>query len=111
MVWPGLIDLHTQGDNGASTFDGVDEAYDIMSDALAKRGVTSFMATTYATPEMVRAAARATRRRLPGARCLGIYIETPFVNPKRRGGISERFIEPPSLRRMEEIMAWAEGGA
>lgn len=109
LVSPGLFDLHTQGAEGASTFDGASEAYEVMSEALAKRGVTSFMATTYAVPEMVRAAARATRRGLPGARCLGVYIETPFVSPKRKGGILERFVEPPNLERLEEIMSWAEG--
>ena len=109
LVSPGLVDIHTQGAEGASTFDGREEAIEAMSEALAKRGVTSFMATTFAVEEMVRAAARAARKRLPGARCLGVYLETPFVNPKRRGGILERFIEPPDLSRLKQILEWAEG--
>src|SRR5579863_7341722 len=43
---PGLIDLHIHGANGCDVMDGSEKALRVISEALAKEGVTGFLATT-----------------------------------------------------------------
>lgn len=44
------------------------------------------------------------RGRIPG-----LYIEGPFVNPDRRGGILEEFVHPPDTGRLERLQEIACG--
>ncbi len=103
IVCPGLIDVHLQGAGGYDFLDGTPMAIEKISNTLARFGTTSYLATTVFKNganrhiqnivRVSRPAESACRGRQgsgvrgQGAELLGIHLEGPFVNPKRKGMI------------------------
>lgn len=110
---PGLIDLHIHGAGGADVQDGTPEALGTMSRELARHGVTGFVGTTFLRPESgsrhIAVAAAQVGQDLGGARLLGLYLEGPFIEPARRGGLAENCILPISATALDEVLALAAG--
>ncbi len=110
-VVPGFVDVHVHGLLG----------HDVMgpglSDAIAafpRFGVTSFMATTLTLPrEETLAALRSMAEQLsaqpPGARCLGIHIEGPFLSAARPGMANAAWVEPLAWDSFEGLQDAAAG--
>lgn len=113
VLIPGLIDLHIHGAGGADALDGTTEAMTTLARTLARAGTTSFLATSFIHPERgddhVAACAEVVDRDLGGARVLGQYLEGPFVNPARRGGIPTGALRPPSTGALHELLDRARG--
>lgn len=113
LLIPGLIDIHIHGAGGADTSDGSEEALRTMSSALARLGTTSFQATALMRPSAqnrhLEVTAGAVGTDLSGARLLGLYIEGPFVNPARRGGIPLDAIYPYTAGALREILDLTDG--
>ena len=86
---PGLIDLHTHGAVGCDSSDGDPDGMRRLSAYYASHGVTSFCATTMTLPEaaLTRAVTciRDFQREEQGARCVGVYLEGPFLAAAKRG--------------------------
>ncbi len=101
FLCPGLIDLQVNGIRGhdfTTSLAGIEES----SLALAEDGVTGYLATIVSQP------LRRYREILasfhnPGINCLGIHLEGPHINPKKRGA-------HPFNAIMEEcaVELWAE---
>ncbi len=110
LLSPGFIDVHIQGAGGADILDGTQDALQTISRTLARVGTTSFLATTVvhgnSSNEHLIRAAHAVTEDLGGATLLGLHIEGPFINPKRRGGIAESCIYPPSPQALSQIFSW-----
>lgn len=85
IVCPGLIDVHLQGAGGCDFLDGTPEAIEKISQALARFGTTSYLATTVFKNGSNRHIENIVASRQE--RLLGIHLEGPFVNPKRKGMI------------------------
>lgn len=87
---PGFIDTHVHGGGGADVMDGA-EALAGIARTHARHGTTAFLATTMTAPldeieAALRAAAAGMAARPAGAaRCLGIHLEGPYINPERLG--------------------------
>jgi N-acetylglucosamine-6-phosphate deacetylase len=113
LVIPGLIDVHIQGAGGANVLDGTAEAMETISRTLARLGTTQFLATTIAHPESqnhhLRGIAHQIKGEMPGAKCLGIYIEGPFVNKVKKGGIPERSLLTPTDLALEKLFDLSAG--
>lgn len=102
-VVPGLIDLHLHGLLGQ----------DVMGTGLARvmaqlpaYGVTAFLATTVSMPQSETLDALATMARIldapsPGARCLGIHLEGPFLARRRAGMAREEWLSAPDWETAE----------
>lgn len=105
---PGLIDIHIHGAGGADSLDGTIAAFETISQALAKMGVTCFLTTMVIRPDEknihLQIASECTGKDLKGAELLGVYIEGPFINKKRRGGIDTGCITKPSPGIFEKIL-------
>ncbi|MEI8175534.1 MAG: N-acetylglucosamine-6-phosphate deacetylase, partial [Candidatus Omnitrophota bacterium] len=89
LLAPGFIDVHLQGAGGADCLDGNASAMDIISHALPRSGVTSFLATTVFKKESnqhIGHIAEAMKRPAK-ANILGIHLEGPFINPHKKGMI------------------------
>jgi N-acetylglucosamine-6-phosphate deacetylase len=88
---PGLIDMHIHGAGGADSLDGTAEALKTISRTLARLGTTGFLSTMVMRPgeenRHLQVAAGCTGKELGGALLLGVYIEGPFINNIKRGGI------------------------
>jgi N-acetylglucosamine-6-phosphate deacetylase len=106
FVTPGFIDLHTQGAGGHDVWDGTTEALAGWSLAKAREGATAFMVTTGYRDEgfdfLLKHLDHAEKF-FPGARPLGVYLESPFCSIERRGGILKERVLPVSIELLDEI--------
>jgi N-acetylglucosamine-6-phosphate deacetylase len=116
LLTPGLVELHIHGCLGTS-FDriGADPELGALAlgrsaAALRSRGVTTF-APTLACREgpLSELAAALALLGLPREDLPGIYLEGPFINPARRGGIPLDAIRDPDSRALGRIINLARG--
>jgi len=91
---PGFIDLHVWG-----------EPQELSRD-LARQGTTAFLRALGPAPreELIGELERAHAvRSLPGAQCLGVHLEGPFLNPKRAGALPRRWMCRPTTPTLDAI--------
>ena len=112
-IAPGLIDLQIYG-SGGHLFGGKPtvEALAQMESDLFRQGTTGFMATAATnSPEIVEqaiAAAKAFRRDSKGY-FLGLHLEGPYLNAKRKGAHPEKFIKKATIAELKRWVESAEG--
>lgn len=108
LAIPGLIDLHIQGAGGCDVLDGTHESLATISKTLARFGTTAFLATTVVKPLKKNAHLKIARdvagMDLGGATMLGIHLEGPFINAKKRGGIDPASIYGSSPAAVAEVL-------
>lgn len=108
-VIPGLIDVHVHGSNGFEVMNPAYEQLDGLSRYFAEHGTTSFLATTGSgTVEEISDALSNIRDALPrglsGAEMLGVHLEGPFLNDKRRGAFKSTDLRPVDLAEMQRYI-------
>lgn len=116
IVAPGLIDIHVHGGHGI-TFGNPDSLVEDLreySNWVVKNGVTGFLTTiTASTPEelsdMIRSFVEQFKKGLPSAQALGIHLEGPFMNLKKKGAQNPDWIRNPSLDEAKMYLAAGEG--
>ncbi|HEY9761212.1 MAG TPA: N-acetylglucosamine-6-phosphate deacetylase [Trichocoleus sp.] len=111
-VAPGFIDLQLNGCGGVMFNDAVAaETLDTMHHTNLKSGTTSFLPTLITTTDedMQRAIAlvEAYRQHSPYS-VLGLHLEGPYLNPKRKGIHNERYVRQPDA---EMVTAIAQAGS
>ncbi len=114
-VVPGFIDVHIHGAAGADMMDGSTEALTIMANALPAEGTTSFLPTTITQKhdnidQALRNAADYQQHHNDSgkAEVLGVHLEGPFINPKRKGAQPLEHIIDPSIdlfKQWQELSA------
>ncbi|GAC1397825.1 MAG: N-acetylglucosamine-6-phosphate deacetylase [Ktedonobacteraceae bacterium] len=101
IITPGFIEVHTHGGGGFNLH--TTDVHEILSYArwIPTTGVTSFLIAVVGTPnalpeQQLRTAVNAIEQHKdkPGAEPLGIHLEGPYINEKRRGA------HPPSWLRL-----------
>ena len=106
---PGLIDVHIQGAGGSDVMDATPEALRCISTTLAAFGTTGFLGTTVMKPvngnSHLKLLREMTGSDLGGARLLGIHLEGPFINLKKKGGINPQGIYDGNPAELEKILA------
>jgi N-acetylglucosamine-6-phosphate deacetylase len=111
-VTPGFIDLQIYG-SGGSLFSAYPFAKTLaqMDDDLSSKGTTGFLACVATnSPETVTqavAAAKEYRKHAKGF--LGLHLEGPYINSKRRGAHVEAFIKKATLDEVKQLIEDAEG--
>ena len=110
-VVPGFIDVHTHGLMGHDAM-GPDLAQVIRD--LPAFGVTAFLGTTLTLPrDEVIAGLEAMAGVLdsppPGAQCLGIHLEGPFLSPVRPGMATPEWFEPLRWESFQAFQQAARG--
>ena len=110
-VAPGYIDLHTHGFMGHDVTAGSADDIRAMAGALPSSGVTAFLPTVASTGRaetlrQVRSIASAMRSAdARAAEILGVRLEGPFINPRKKGAQHEAAIRAPDRVELEELAA------
>ena len=107
VIAPGFIDIHVHGYAGYDTMDRDTGSLQHISQHLASRGVTGFLATLQTAPkkELLEALKRVKRvmdRRISGAKILGTHLEGPFIS-RNQIGAQQNFVREPTKRQLEEV--------
>lgn len=106
---PGLIDLQIYG-SGGKLFGALpdEEGLEQMENDLLAQGTTGFFATSATNSDevVIKAidAAKAYRKKAKG-NFLGLHLEGPYLNEKRKGAHPEKYIKKGTLA---EIKSWVE---
>ncbi len=119
IVMPGFIEVHTHGGGGFNLHTtNTDEIYSYAQWA-ATTGVTSFLIAVVGTPgalpeQQLRSAVTVMKQgdkgsRAPGAKPLGIFLEGPYINAKRRGAHPSAWLRLPNETETERVLALTEG--
>ena len=103
---PGFIDLQVNGAAGHDITSSPSAMWEI-GEALARHGVTSFLATIVSSPPGVVDAALDAWRTAPAARGavpIGLHLEGPFLAPSRAGAHNPENLRLPD---QEESAGWS----
>ncbi|MFO7694189.1 MAG: N-acetylglucosamine-6-phosphate deacetylase [Vicinamibacterales bacterium] len=108
ILVPGFIDLQL---NGAFGHDFTADPSTIwrVAEGLPRYGVTAFLPTIITSPlERVEAGMRVVKEGRPedfrGAAPLGLHVEGPFLNPKKKGAHNQQYLRPPTP---EAVAGWS----
>jgi N-acetylglucosamine-6-phosphate deacetylase len=118
-IAPGLIDVHTNGADDVLFNRDQGNAVDVATRAYARMGATGYVAAVMTAPweSMMHAASEVSEAanqleesgQYPGARCLGVHFEGPFLNPKFRRVHRADWILPATLDRAHEMIEACRG--
>ena len=113
-ICPGFMDIHMHGIDGFDTMDGTPESLRAISAALARYGVTSFLATTMTAAydqveQSLQNIVELSGKGLPGAQAAGIHLEGPWINPRYKGAQKEEHIATPYLQDVRRLYELADG--
>ena len=109
LLVPGFIDIHVHGGAGRAIMEATSDARDAVAAHLARHGVTGFLPTTVTGPWDLQSGAVAVAAEAlispengaAGAAVLGVHLEGPYINPKKKGAQPLQYIEPPDARGLQ----------
>lgn len=102
VLSPGFVDLHVHALDGAGTFAPADVPG--LSTALARRGVTSFLATVSAAP-VAQLLPLLAPVATTGARCRGVHLEGPWLSTAHAGAQPREALVAPDLAELDRLLA------
>ena len=108
-VSPGFIDIHIHGSGGRDTMDGEISDLEIISETIAKSGVTGFLPTTMTmSKEKIYKALDAVRiaigEKMTGAKILGVHMEGPFISRKYKGAQNVDYLDKPNFQLIDDYL-------
>ena len=107
-VAPGFVDVHTHGRNKCDTMDGTYESIDTISVNCMKTGVTSVCPTTMTqSVELTRQAIQNCADYMGkenGAKIVGVHMEGPFIEIKKKGAQPGEYVVPASIETYEAMV-------
>ena len=108
-VSPGFIDIHIHGSGGKDTMDGEISDLEIISETIAKSGVTGFLPTTMTmSKEKIYKALDAVRiaigKKMMGAKILGVHMEGPFISRKYKGAQNVDYLDKPNIQLIDNYL-------
>ncbi len=103
-VFPGFIDIHVHGGDGADSNNAKEEAYQTISLSQVKHGTTSIVLAIsggFSDDNILKCADSLAniQGKTLGANILGFHLEGPFVSMKKRGAISPLNLCEPSIEK------------
>lgn len=114
IVMPGFIDVHTHGGGGWNLHTSDAEEIRAYARWVPATGVTAFLLGVVGTPgslpvAQLAAAVDAIEHRDGGAEPLGIHLEGPYINERRRGAHLPSWLRAPDANETEQMLALTHG--
>jgi N-acetylglucosamine-6-phosphate deacetylase len=114
MVLPGLIDTHVHGTHGDDVMLHGAEGIRRISARFPEYGTTAWLPSTISArhPELVEAVrwcVEAQRNPRDGAEIVGLHVEGPYINMKRKGAQPAEGVRDPDFDELRELLEAAEG--
>lgn len=109
---PGFIDLQIYGAAGKLfSVDPSVESLSIIEDDLLKNGTTGFLICAATnTPDVFNQCIAAVKaHRKEAKNCLGLHLEGPYLNVKRKGAHIEEFIRKADLDEVKALLDFGDG--
>ncbi len=111
-IGAGLIDIHIHGAGGYDAMDASETGLQVISETIAKSGVTSFLPTTMTMSQQtiekaLQCIQRARMNQTSGAKILGCHLEGPFISNTYKGAQNPLYIQKPTyewLKRYKELI-------
>lgn len=105
IIFPGFIDIHIHGGEGADFSDGSKDANDTMSKYLAKHGVTSFCPTTMtlSQEQLIKIVESTKDYTAPRAKLAGINLEGPYIAMSKKGAQNPDYVRAGSTEEFDEL--------
>ncbi len=110
FVSPGFFDTHIHG-AGNGVFETANhELFTNIFDIILKNGITSVLPTLLCNESHIKNVVNNINSHPElQKRIAGIYIEGPFVNKEKKGGINPDYIRKPDLDYLKKIIDISEG--
>lgn len=108
IILPGFVDIHIHGGNGGDFCDCDKSSLDKITSYLAKRGVTSCLATTMTLPvdRLVKIAeftADYAKNQVTGSKIMGINLEGPYISMAKKGAQNGDFVAAGNAQDVKKI--------
>jgi N-acetylglucosamine-6-phosphate deacetylase len=112
-ITPGLIDIHTHGALAHTFNEPSEEAFNIILQENARRGVTGLLATVAAAPmddllqlfEFIRHWMSAPH---PGSQVFGAHLESPYISPAQCGALDPQSLRSPLDGSATQLIEFAD---
>src|SRR4030042_262004 len=107
-IIPGFIDLHVHGGGSFDTMDGTPGSLEKIAETHCRFGTTSFLPTTITMNrdtilKSLQNIKTVFERGTGTTEILGIHLEGPYINPKKKGAHREEDIINPSIEGFMEF--------
>ncbi len=116
---PGLVDIHFHGAMGLDVCDGTMEAFEIIAEYEAKRGVTAICPATLTLPakelkDILSLGAEFAAEKAEGmhkdtADLVGFNMEGPFISHVKKGAQNEKYIRSCDASLVSEFVEASKG--
>ena len=108
-VTPGLMDVHIHGAGLVGWEACTEEGLEQIQATLVAHGILQFVPTMMADEAVIRRMSWLLRSAACADRVPGLYVEGPFVNPGKRGGIQQEYVRPVDLGYLDKLQQMADG--
>ncbi|MHB8899921.1 MAG: N-acetylglucosamine-6-phosphate deacetylase [Thermoguttaceae bacterium] len=108
-VVPGLLDMHIHGAGMVGWETCTRDDFEQIRISLAAHGILRFVPTMMADEAVIGRVAALLDGSLWADCVPGIYVEGPFINPGKRGGIQEDYVRPVDLDYLAHLQKIAGG--
>ncbi|MGV3722011.1 MAG: N-acetylglucosamine-6-phosphate deacetylase [Actinomycetota bacterium] len=113
-VLPGLIDTHVHGTHGDDVMLHGADGIRRISARFPQYGTTAWLPSTISARHTellsaINACVEAQTRPVDGAEIVGIHVEGPYINMKRKGAQPSEGVRDPDFDEVRELLAAAEG--
>jgi N-acetylglucosamine-6-phosphate deacetylase len=112
LIIPGFLDLQIYGAGGKLfSAEPTVESLSHIEDTLLEQGTTGFFACIATnTPSVFNACIETAKAHRPFAKnCLGLHLEGPFLNAKRRGAHVAEFVRKATLDEIKQLLEFGDG--
>lgn len=109
-VSPGFFDSHIHGASNGVFETATSDSFETICNTIKKNGITTFLPTLLCNETHIRNVVRNINSHPIESRMIvGMYIEGPFVNVEKKGGINPNYIHKPDVEYLKKIIDISEG--